>query len=234
MARKKRLHHGIGAICQVVKRLLHPRKLIADKYPNAQKNDVLGDLLAVGCEEKTVGKKPQLCILMRHSDFDDGEILYAVVRYCRVLTEGPPGDRFLNTIAATPESPAGVASPGIENAEVEVPEILGGTINDASIFRAEGISVDDDNEPAPENIPVPSTNTNIDCIYEDWNSVTLCQRKKNGATKLRPMLMGADATVQSILGFSFISCLLTTFKELCFRQQMKNYQWEANLHGRSF
>ncbi len=59
------------------------------KYPNAAKNDMLDDLIAIGQEEKLVPKRMQGCILMRHVDFDDGQILYAVTRYCKVLQEGP-------------------------------------------------------------------------------------------------------------------------------------------------
>ena len=56
--------------------------LVVAKYPNAGKPDVLHGLLAVQLEEKTVSKKRQSCILLRHDDFDDGHLLHAVVRYC--------------------------------------------------------------------------------------------------------------------------------------------------------
>ena len=59
----------------VCKRRQHPRAVVSAKYPNASKNDVLDNLLAVGQEEKVVCKRRQVCIVMRHDDFDDGRIL---------------------------------------------------------------------------------------------------------------------------------------------------------------
>jgi hypothetical protein len=46
--------------------------------------------------------------------------------------------------------------------EREMPSILN---EDISNFRAQGFAVDDDNEPAPENIPT-STDTGIDDMYQ--------------------------------------------------------------------
>ena len=57
--------------------------LVAAEYPNAGKPDVRHGLLAgVQLEEKTVSKKRQSCIVMRHDDFDDGRLLHVVIRYC--------------------------------------------------------------------------------------------------------------------------------------------------------
>ena len=89
MPKKKRLRHGVGAKISISKKLLHPRKVISTRYPNATKNDVLDNLLVVGQEEKVVSKRRQVCLTMRHNDFDDGQILHAVARFCKVTEEGP-------------------------------------------------------------------------------------------------------------------------------------------------
>ena len=60
MARKKRLRIGIGALVAVYKKFLHPRKEVCAKYPNANKGDVLNELLVVRTEEKTAKKHQQL------------------------------------------------------------------------------------------------------------------------------------------------------------------------------
>ena len=44
---------------------------------------------------------------------------------------------------------------------------------DASNFRAQGFEVDDDNEPAPENIPRQNDNNNSSCQYLEWGSETI-------------------------------------------------------------
>ena len=52
-------------------------------------NEVLDNLLVIAQEEKLVSKRRQVCLTMRHDDFDDGQILHAVARYCKVTEEGP-------------------------------------------------------------------------------------------------------------------------------------------------
>jgi hypothetical protein len=69
--------------------VLHPRKEVCAKYPNANKGDVLNEQLVVRTDEKTVNKRQQLCVIMRHVDFDNGLLLHAVACYCKVQHEGP-------------------------------------------------------------------------------------------------------------------------------------------------
>jgi hypothetical protein len=57
MPRNKRLRHGIGANISVYKEVSSPRAAVCDKYPNASKNDMLDDLIAIGQEEKLVSKQ---------------------------------------------------------------------------------------------------------------------------------------------------------------------------------
>ena len=123
MPRSKRLRHGVGAKVSVYKKFLHPRAAVSKRYPNATKNDVLDNLLVIGLEEKVVSKRRQVCITMRHDDFDDGQILHAVARFCKVTEEGPVESLF-NTI---PTNDVGndedVAVGGDENEQREIPSI---------------------------------------------------------------------------------------------------------------
>jgi hypothetical protein len=157
MPRNKRLRHGVGANISVYKKFLHPRAAVCAKYPNAAKNDMLDDLIAIGQEEKLVSKRMQGCILMRHVDFDDGQILYAVTRYCKVLQEGPLESLFERPTQDDVQGGEHVAVEADVLEEREIPETLN---EDISNFRAQGFAVDDDNEPAPENIPSPNDEVN--------------------------------------------------------------------------
>ena len=56
-----------------------------------------------------------------------------------------------------------------ESEECEIPSILN---KDISSFRAKGFSVDDNNEPAPENFPTPAGTVNEDAgIYREHGGV---------------------------------------------------------------
>jgi hypothetical protein len=133
MTKIKRLRHGVGAKISVLKKFLHPRPLVAAKYPNAGKMDTLHDLLALGQEEKTVSKKPKLCIIKRHDDFDDGQLLHAVARYCEVVQEGAPEHIFNDTLQDSHAAGGAVAVEGQANKAAEIPTNLNGG-EDASSF----------------------------------------------------------------------------------------------------
>jgi hypothetical protein len=77
MPRNKRLRHGVGANISVYKKFLHPRSShFWIGTPNVSKNDMLDDLIVIGQQEENLCPNVmQTCVLMRHADFDDGQIL---------------------------------------------------------------------------------------------------------------------------------------------------------------
>jgi hypothetical protein len=103
-----------------------------------------------------------------------------------------------------------VAAAGVDkNVEREIPFILN---EDVSNFRAQGFSVDDDNEPAaPENIP-NATNTANNGMYRAWGSEPLDARKVVGVKNVQPTLVSANASMHTVLGFFLHFLLLEFFK----------------------
>jgi hypothetical protein len=196
MPKIKRLRHGVGAKISVYKRFLHPRAAVCAKYPNASKNDVLDDLLVIGQEEKVVCKRLQGCIMMRHADFDDGQILHAVTR-CKVQQEGPIESQFERPLPDDLEGGGNVAGEADDIEGREIPSILN---EDISNFRAQDFAVDDDNEPAPENIPSPQ-DQGIDSMYRPWGSEPLDPRRTSGVRDVQPTLVGADSSLHTVLGY---------------------------------
>ena len=84
MTKSKRLCNGNGAKVSVYKKFLYSRKDVYAKYPNANKGEVLNELLVVRQEEKNVNMRQQMCVVVRHVDSDDGQLLYTVSRSCKV------------------------------------------------------------------------------------------------------------------------------------------------------
>ena len=72
MPKNKRLRHGVGAKILVYKAFPHLQPIVAVKYTNARRMDVLHGVLAVHQGEKTASRKRQSCILMHHDNFYDG------------------------------------------------------------------------------------------------------------------------------------------------------------------
>ena len=149
-ARKKQL--GIRTTCEALKFFLHPRKVVSNKYPNELAHERLEGLLVLRRESKKVNNKEKVCIVLRHNDFENEE-LHCAQRYVKVLTEGNEADFFSGecveaTVIAEEENRSDEAQ--------EVPVICNSDLaENIARLRMEGYDVDDDNEPAPENVPEP-------------------------------------------------------------------------------
>ena len=159
---KKKLCPGIGAQCSVLIKFLHPSKRVTDVLINFSDKDRLYDLLAIKAEQKRVKKKIQDCIIFRHDAFPNEE-LYCVRKFCKVLKEGHVVDIFSTESEQNEEESTGVpvigevsetlASTGTGRPLPDGHENFRATPEDISLMRDMGFNVDDNNDPAPENIP---------------------------------------------------------------------------------
>ena len=74
---------------------------------------------------KNVNTRRQMCVVMQHVNFDDGQLLHSVSCYCKVEREGATEHSFNDTIQDDPEGGGDVAA-AVREEEflVEVQEIL--------------------------------------------------------------------------------------------------------------
>ena len=142
-------------------KFLHPSELIRKAYPNPLNQQWLENCITLRQDVKKIKQKEQLSLVVTHHDFkyDDGELLelYAVKRHFKVENEGDP-DYFFD----------GVAKDDNEQTKEEVlPQVIddelmgvndGGPQNLAAALNGV-VDSDDDNEPAPENVPTPGVST---------------------------------------------------------------------------
>jgi len=147
---RARLRLGEGARCSVLLKFLRPSKIVAETILNPVKDQRLDDLIAVSREVTTRGGKTFVSIFYR-SDTIPGR-LHSAERWVTVLEQGTGeiwGGEPEATTAAAPVVPNEANEPiadFIFNAQNRAEDI--------ALVRAMGFEVDDDNEPAPENIPV--------------------------------------------------------------------------------
>ena len=158
----------IGDTCSVIKRLLHPAKLIAEKYPNQDHRETLDDLLVTGIDRRRINRSMKAVVLFRHADFEN-KILYCATRYARIVV---PGETIQQEV-----------EPEIPEELIEVPNVIGDNLEDVQRLRVEGYNVDDDNDPAPENVPNPNDANHVGydpsrVQYHEWNSNPFCNRRK--------------------------------------------------------
>ena len=191
MAKKKRADKkrlGVGAVCSVQSKFLHPGKLISDKYPNRPANHELKGLIVVEEGTKMIRKKDTDVILMRHEDFEN-QFIYCIKKWLKIETEGAQSMLFEESTPVAEVIPEKrVEGPTVDD-DLIANEILkcGNQSDDIAFVRAQGLNVDDDNEPAPENIPVVGESTALVGQTWGWNGAD--HRKLFGAINHSPKIV---------------------------------------------
>jgi hypothetical protein len=181
-----KLHHGVGAKCTVLTRFIHPSEHVRAKHANLEKGHKTVVLL-IGEETRKVNRKEQKCYTFRCDDYPN-IILHAVMRYAIVVAEGPP-ESFYN-------QPTVNEVDNVEAAALEVrnmPPRTNDHNEDIQAFTALGAIVDDDNLPAPENVPPPNEarqpGASNDVFAEDgWGFQGTCPRKSNNHANRGPSI----------------------------------------------
>lgn len=151
-------------------------------------------------EEKSVRRNtaPVSVFTFRHDDFPN-TVFFACCRYVHVITEGPPTsffDRDANDDAEEGEA-AGVVLEvdegrvsGVESERnFERTRNSNLTLDDMAELARQGIEVDNDNEPAPENVPDAAPTTAEPEALEWKEDGIVCPRRaanlQNSAAKLK-------------------------------------------------
>jgi len=174
---------GKDAVISVNYKYVHPSEHVRRLYPNPVSGERLTNCVVLRQEVKQIRKKQQLAIVFtcRHA-FDDQE-LYAVKRWIRVDTEGHP-DFFFDASDAAVEGEEEGAS-GDHPLIGAVDRVLaGGELDDFEHADIAAIAtVDDDNEPAPENVGDDEA-----ADVGQWGHDGVCPRRSAGATNNKPQL----------------------------------------------
>lgn len=152
--RKKRL--GIGAKCSVLYKYLHPTDIIKATVPNYGDKDRLDDLVAVKQDFVTRDGRTFKAVFFASATFPDETGLYASVKYLKLKQEGHPDGFFDADDAPSAPAAAAVAATEEPDEEEEIDQSVffaANTTEDIALVQNQGLNVDDDNAPAPENIP---------------------------------------------------------------------------------
>ena len=218
MAKNKRL--GAGAKCSVLIKFLHPSKLVKETLTNPRHNERLDDLIAIREERKKVNRKDQVVVAFRHCKFDNQE-LHCVKRFVKVVNEGHPDHFFNETSSNDSENEDNIEATnqtanGIEEQQgIPLPNDLthfGNRREDIATIRGLGLMVDDDNDPAPENIPpaddpVVSGATNDLKEGQSWGWNGFDERKVAGIPNVNPSMKGINNLALGVMNYVAIFLL---------------------------
>ena len=170
---------GVGAKVSCLSRFIHPSHEIREKYPNPVSGHRLEGCTTIRQEVKKVSRRDQLCIIVHHDGFKTAEgdyiELHAVKRYWKVSEEGDT-DLLFDDPGDNVESE--------ETLLVPLPEAVDEALNGQSVENntiealRDIVDIDDDNEPAPENVPQPTDNTTR-IVSAEWGHYGLCFHRVN-------------------------------------------------------
>ena len=164
MVKKNQL--GVGAKCSVLIKYLHPSPRLAARFQNTGPADRLHDLLVTRKGKQTINHVKKAVILFRHDEFPNAE-LYCCPKFAKVAVEGPPSQIFAlaNGSVNIGNNDRQIDQSGSGEAKEEIPHDVfhvSGVREDLALMESMGFQVDDDNVPAPENVPLSTNEENAD------------------------------------------------------------------------
>ena len=191
------------------------QKHVKDKMPNQTSSPQLTGLIVQSKVEKIICKVNKDCIVFRHEDFGR-QLIWALQCYVQVDNQNPEQSFFEEETQEAPTAPGegtnqqnepsqGTTPTNVEdvsntipnNAE-ELPLLIqdmldwgGNNLDNDNIIgaMAAALMIDDDNEPAPENLPStedsPGTTNNIMGL---WTHSGICKWKATIQCNAKPEL----------------------------------------------
>jgi hypothetical protein len=192
--RKKQL--GKDAICSVLARMLHPSVHVRNKFVNMNKNKRIEGLRAVRLEKRVVQHRETECVIMTTNDFMNDGVhieMYCARKFCNVDVEGST-IYFFNAAPAPDEVTveAEVVEEEIQEADETTIQILRtATIrpDNEDVMDLQGeVEIDDDNQPAPENVPAAGDYSRAVTYASAWGHIGICHRRLAGAAETKPTI----------------------------------------------
>lgn len=200
---RKRKQMGKGAMVGCLLKLLHPSALLSNAFPNAQDNFRLHNMIVLRLEKRKIRRKECEVVVVQSDMVMDGDEhieIYAATKHFTVQQEGRKEDFFVTTNPTIeinqPEGEEEVLEPLPEQVVARQNSVIFGADDVAELEAV--VETDNDNEPAPENVPTVADNTNP-CVYnENWGHDGICFRKTVVASDVRAERI--PMTTLSLLG----------------------------------
>ena len=202
---------GVGAKATVLVSRLHPKDKVAQAYPNSMKDERSVEIVVLDRGSRPICRESKLVVVFihpPHGDLQEGFECWTIQRFVKVVSEGNEEDLFDVPVVATAQEQA--QRPSNENTDgnnntnnnndaeqqdmpdelhriVDATTTSGTTVqgDDLAIVAnlVDGNMIDNDNAPAPENIPTPNENT--DGIFGEWEHSGSCFRAMAGERRLK-------------------------------------------------
>jgi hypothetical protein len=170
---------GEGSVCTMLLRKLHPQDIISQAFPNRITTDRLSDLVAVKQGKgRRAGGVTKVAVFFSTPSIPDVE-LWAAIGFIKVVTSCDPSKVFARATSST--TAVSTAPPDTNGVDREGLHLTNDLDEDIARVHELGLAVDDDREPAEENMPSTRNNFQMDpttSLYQGqkWSWDGHCQR----------------------------------------------------------
>ena len=236
-------HLGVGASCTVKLRFLHPKNQVKDKISNQSSSQQLTGLIVQSKAEKVICKVKKDYFVFQHEDFG-GQLVWALQRYVQIDIQGPEQPLFEEETQEPSTAPGEGTNQQNEPAEETHPTNADAALNtipnnaeDLHLLIQEMLDwggnnldnddiisvmvaapmIDDDNQPAPENLPSTEDSAGAtDDIMGLWTHSGICNRKATIQRNAKPELTFWTLSLSNLSnlnlfeGLFFLSFIKTT------------------------
>ena len=173
---------GKNAVVSIPIKYLHPSQHIRNAFPNPLHRQRLENCTVLRQEEKKINRRDQLAVVVKHDDFTDDDNnhieLYAVSRWFKVTTEGP-SDLFFHAPGEGATADDGEEDDGAMNPAELATAFAGLRADELAAALPSNVNVNDDTQPAPENVPTANDNPSA-ATFGDWGHDGGCYRRGSG------------------------------------------------------
>jgi hypothetical protein len=177
---------------------LYPKQKIDQVVPpnSREHKQQLHDCVVASRETKSIKEKPKLCTVVKHGSFGEN-LIYCAERYAEVKVEGEEYGFFnkdktdLPILANVPTFPAVDVCKPIDTSLLDMGGSGSTRSEDIALAQSQGLDVDDDNnEPAPENIPAVGTaiDSATNVHGQEWGWGGTCHRKSAYHVDVSPQI----------------------------------------------
>ena len=222
--------HGVGAMVSALICFIHPSEHIRRMFPNPFAGQRLSDCKTVRQEMKKVSRKDQRVIVVHHEDFkmEEGNFidLYAVKHYWKVNKGGDEALWF----DVAPTNVGGEQGDEMLPLPAAVDNYINGERVNIIEALQEVVEIDDDNEPAPENVPRNSDNNTG--VFGEWGHTGFCHRRiQNMPNNPAKLIFGINPTTDDICVQLFEGLFPANFQDKMVTEMNKKISGDPVTYG---
>ena len=226
--RKIKNKKGVGVKCTILLTALHSQAMVNKKHPTGfcTNKERLSDCLMMEQAKMKIKGEFKLCIVVKHEDYGD-DLFYCTALFAVITSEGSENDYFAAEAPILTDLPVwrGDGTDNRNEINNDIYYAWNNADKDVTYVRTEGFLVDNDTNPAPENIsnavPVAGKDNRLP-LDQEWRWDNTCNRQKDGNHHKNAKVN--NHTKQDLIDLGFLQVFWLMFPKTYFYLFIVNYK----------